>query len=108
MEQITEFVAARIREFRKLRKLSQAELAKRMDTATNTVSRWETYVYTPSISDIEELASVLDVEAIDFFPERNPAGKVGELLIAVRGLDEKDLEELIRYAHFRRATSVAR
>jgi transcriptional regulator with XRE-family HTH domain len=63
---------------------------------------------TPSISDIEELASVLGVEAIDFFPERKPAGKVGELLIAVRGLDEKDLEELIRYAHFRRATSVAR
>jgi hypothetical protein len=29
------------------------------------------------------------VEAIDFFPERNPAAKVGELLIAVRGLDEK-------------------
>jgi hypothetical protein len=41
--------------------------------------------YTPSISDIEELASVLGVEAIDFFPERNPSGKVGELLIAVRG-----------------------
>jgi len=108
MEQINEFVAARIREFRRLRKLSQAELAERMDTATNTVSRWETYVYTPSISDIEKLASVLGVESIDFFPERSPAGKVGELLIAVRGLDETDLEELIRYAHFRRATSIAR
>jgi hypothetical protein len=42
------------------------------------------------------LASVLGVEAIDFFPERTPAGKAGELPIAVRELDEKDLEELIR------------
>ncbi len=105
---ICERVATRIREFRKLRKLSQSQLAENMNMATNTVSRWETQAHPPSVADLEKLAEVLNVPAVNFLLEDAPTGKANELLAVVRGFEDNDVDEVIRYAHFRRATSVRR
>jgi transcriptional regulator with XRE-family HTH domain len=113
---ICERVAARIREFRKLRRMSQRQLAESMDTATNTIGRWETQLHTPSVADLAKLAEVLNVPAVNFLLEDTQTflledtltGKANEMLAAIRGLDDSDIDEVIRYAHFRRATSVLR
>lgn len=49
------------------RGLSQAELAKAIGVATNTVSRWETGVYWPAAYDIFNLAKYFGVSVSTFF-----------------------------------------
>lgn len=108
MDLICERVAARIREFRKLRKMSQSQLAESMGTASNTISRWETQVHSPTVADLAKLAEVLNVPAVNFLLEDTQTGRANEMLRAIRGLEDSDVDELIRYAHFRRATTVRR
>ena len=107
MSQISEFVAAKIREFRKLRKLSQAHLAEQMNTAKNTISRWENHLYTPSITDLEKLAEALGVAAIDFFPEQSPAGKAAEFVTTVPVLQSEKRSTLRFKGNFRQGYELA-
>ena len=48
-----------IRELRKKRNLSQAELAEKLDVHENTVRRWETGKFEPRVNDIQNLCKVL-------------------------------------------------
>jgi transcriptional regulator with XRE-family HTH domain len=102
------FIARRIRELRSAyggKGLSQEALAKELDVATNTVSRWETGTYKPAVDDLENLARFFGVSILEFFPkEDNPiTEQVSALLRAAQQLDNSDLEELRRYAEFRKA-----
>lgn len=108
-----EYVAARIRELRSQygkEGLSQEALAQRVGVATNTISRWETGTYQPTIDDLEQLARALGVSILSFFPRPEKADekeeKVDALLRAARGLQTTDLDELRKYAEFRRARSI--
>jgi transcriptional regulator with XRE-family HTH domain len=83
--------------------ISQEELAEAMKTTANTISRWETATYKPSISDLERLARFFGVPVSDFFPSLQPSSQVHALLSATRGLGDKDLEEVLLYAQFRKA-----
>ncbi len=59
MPDIYEQVGKQIRELRTTlrgRGISQEELAQAVKTTANTISRWETATYKPSISDLERLA----------------------------------------------------
>ena len=59
MADIYDEIGAKIRELRTTLKgkgISQEELARGVKTTANTVSRWETATYKPSISDLEGLA----------------------------------------------------
>ena len=107
---LTQHVGGRIRELRQSfagRGISQEELAKEMKTTANTISRWETGTYKPSLEDLEGLSRFFAVSVLDFFPEKGrPADtRVNALLRAAQKLPEKDLEELRRYAEFRLARS---
>jgi transcriptional regulator with XRE-family HTH domain len=111
MSDIYERIGERIREFRTTfngKGLSQENLAKHLNTTANTVSRWETAVYKPSISDIELLAKFFGVPITEFFPQHPATTKTGALLSAAQYLEDSDLEEVTRYALFRRATTYAR
>lgn len=85
--------------------LSQEALAKALGVATNTISRWETATYRPSLEDLDQLARFFGVSILEFFPpEEAPANEpMTALLRAARQLKPDDLEELRRYAEFRRA-----
>jgi transcriptional regulator with XRE-family HTH domain len=83
--------------------ISQEELAEAIKTTANTISRWETATYKPSISDLDKLARFFSVPIAAFFPEIQPSSRISALLSATRGLDEDDLEEVTLYALFRRA-----
>lgn len=83
--------------------ISQAELAQAVKTTANTVSRWETATYKPSVSDLEKLGRFFGVPITTFFPQAQPAPRTNTLLSATADLDDEDLEELTLYALFRRA-----
>jgi transcriptional regulator with XRE-family HTH domain len=107
---IRSYVAQRIKEMREnygSAKLSQEALAAKMGVATNTLSRWETGTYEPTLEDLDSLARHLGASILDFFPATRSEDKKSEsvdaLLRTAKSLDERDLEELRRYAEFRKA-----
>ena len=83
--------------------ISQDALAEAMGTTPNTISRWETATYKPSIEDLEKLARFFGTSISVFFPNIEPAARIQALLSATGDLDDDDLDELTRYAQFRRA-----
>ena len=108
-----EYVARRIRELRDAygeEGLSQEDLARMIGVSTNTISRWETGIYEPTLNDLELLARKLGVRILELFPEVEQESSkdqtVDALLRAARELDQSDIDELRRYAEFRRARSV--
>jgi transcriptional regulator with XRE-family HTH domain len=88
--------------------LSQEALARSLGVAANTVSRWETATYRPSLEDLEHLARFFGVSILEFFPPDEVAGndQMAALLRTAQQLKPEDLEELRRYAEFRRARSL--
>jgi transcriptional regulator with XRE-family HTH domain len=106
MTDIYDQIGSKIRELRTTLRgkgISQEELARAVKTTANTVSRWETATYKPSIADLEVLARFFGVPMAVFFPEAQPASRTNALISATADLDERDLEEVTLYARFRRA-----
>ena len=88
--------------------ISQDALAKAVRTTANTVSRWETGTYRPSLEDLDALSRFFGVSILEFFPKEEVAAepKITALLRAARDLPQEDIEELRKYAEFRRARAV--
>lgn len=110
---LLEYVGQRIRDLRTTyggrEGISQEALAKALDVVPNTISRWETATYRPSLDDLDKLARFFGVSILDFFPrEGEDSSNEGltALLRAAKQLDPNDLEELRRYAEFRRARNL--
>jgi transcriptional regulator with XRE-family HTH domain len=107
-ENLMQFIAVRIREMRAAfggAGISQEALAKELDVATNTVSRWETGTYKPTIEDLEKIARFFRVSVLDFFPREKSemSEEISALLRAAQQLNPQDIDELRRYAEFRKA-----
>ena len=89
--------------------LSQVELAKALDVAPNTISRWETGTYKPGIDDLERLSIFFGVAILFFFP-KDPTSKwdtpLNDLLRTAENLPKEDLIELQKYAEFRKIRSI--
>jgi transcriptional regulator with XRE-family HTH domain len=111
---LTEHVGQRIREFRTSygggTGISQDALSKALGVAPNTVSRWETGTYKPTIEDLDKLARFFGKSIMEFFPREDVRTerdeKVDALLRAAKQLNDDDVEELRRFAEFRRAQHV--
>lgn len=106
MPDIYSYIGQKIRELRTTfhgKGISQDELAAEMKTTANTISRWETATYKPSIGDLERMGRFFGVPITVFFPESQPVAQIDALLSATGDLDEDDLEEVTRYAQFRKA-----
>jgi len=85
--------------------MSQDDLAKKMKTTANTISRWETGVYQPTVGDLDKLARIFEQPIWAFFPvEVKPPTEAHQSLLSATGdLPKEDLDELRRYADFIRA-----
>jgi len=111
---LTEHVGQRIREFRTSygggTGISQDALAEALGVASNTISRWETATYRPTIEDLERLARFFGKSILDFFPKEDVRTerdeKIDALLRTAKQLKDEDVDELRRYAEFRRARHV--
>src|SRR5438034_6351929 len=108
MDDLYEFIGNKIRELRSNyggKGISQEKLASEMKTTPNTISRWETAAYKPSAADLDRMARFFGVSISVFFPQFENA-KVNALLSATGDLSEKDMDDLIRYAQFRKAQQI--
>jgi len=108
---IYEHVGAKIREFRNQvggKGVSQEFLADKLGVATNTISRWETATYNPTVGDLDKLARFFGKSVLEFFPQEQPTEDehLVALMRTAKELDPEDLEELKRYAEFRKARSL--
>jgi transcriptional regulator with XRE-family HTH domain len=107
-----EYVGNKIRELRVKyaggKGLSQEALGREMKVTANTISRWETATYQPSLQDLDHLGRFFGVSVLDFFPREQPDAdeKISALLRTAKQLPEADLEELRRFAEFRRAQAI--
>ena len=105
--EIYKFVGERIRALRA--GMSQEALARQLDVATNTISRWETASHHPSLQDLERIARFFGVPILDLLPRPAESPKdaaINALLRSARELEAADLDELQRYAEFRRARKI--
>lgn len=84
------------------RVVSQDALATAVGTTSNTISRWETATYKPSLEDLEKVARYFGVPIGVFFPNIEPSARLQALMSATGDLDDNDLDELTRYAQFRK------
>ena len=111
---LLDHVAARIKDLRVSYNsgegLSQDALAAHLKVAPNTISRWETGTYRPSLKDLEKISRFFGVSMMSFFPEDMVDDDENEnlkaLLRTARQLHPSDLEELRKYAEFRRARGI--
>ena len=111
---LMDHIAARIRELRVSYNhgegLSQEALAMQLKVAANTISRWETGAYRPSVKDVERIARFFGVSMMSFLPDELVDQEEDEslkaLLRTARQLHPADLEELRKYAEFRRARAI--
>src|ERR1700730_18174260 len=111
MADIYNQIGGKIRELRTTLKgkgISQDDLARAVKTTANTVSRWETATYKPSIADLEVLARFFGVPMAVFFPGAQPASRTNALISATADLDDRDLEEVTLAERFRRSQRAKR
>ena len=111
---LLDHVAARIKDLRVSYNsgegLSQDALAGHLKVASNTISRWETGTYRPSLKDLERISRFFGVSMMSFFPEEmidhDEDENIKALLRTARQLHPADVEELRKYAEFRRARGI--
>lgn len=108
MAELYKFIGEKIKELRQKflpKPLSQDDLAQRMETTANTISRWESATYRPSAMDLHKLAKIFGVDVSVFFPESKAEHKqpLRALMSALGDLGPKDIDEITQYAQFRRA-----
>jgi transcriptional regulator with XRE-family HTH domain len=107
-------IAARLRDLRLSYNsgegLSQESLAKHLKVASNTISRWETGTYRPSVVDLERISRFFGVPINSFFPSElvheEEDENIKALLRTAKQLHPVDLEELQKYAEFRKARAI--
>jgi transcriptional regulator with XRE-family HTH domain len=88
--------------------ISQEALAQEIGTNSNTVSRWETAVYKPTMDDLEKLATFFRVPMTFLLPQPGADPRVVAILSAIHDMADGDIEEVIRFAQFRRVTAPIR
>lgn len=111
---LLDHIAARIKELRVTYNsgegLSQEALARHLRVAANTISRWETGTYRPSVKDVERISRFFGVPIMSFLPseliDKEEDEGLKALLRTARQLHPADLEELRKYAEFRRARAI--
>ena len=111
---LLDHIAAKIRELRVSYNhgegLSQQALADQLKVVPNTISRWETGTYCPSFTDVEKIARFFGASMMEFIPpdliDEEEDENLKALLRTARQLHPADLEELQKYAEFRRARAI--
>lgn len=91
----------KLKELRKLRKISQKELANQLGFAQNTLSQYETGMHQPDNVTLMKIAEFFDV-SVDYLLGKNDNkektnNKVNELLPDIDDLTPENKEDLRKY-----------
>lgn len=91
-------IGGKIAEIRLAHKLTQAQLAERVDLSDETISRMERGVSFPSLKTIEKIACSLDVSIKDFFEfdiyflrDKSFEKELAKLISFLRTLDKREI-----------------
>jgi transcriptional regulator with XRE-family HTH domain len=104
------YIGRKIRELRKHhmgKGVDQETVAAAVGSKANTVSRWESATYRPSLRDLEKLSRYFGVSISVFFPEMQDS-RLQALMSATGDLRDDEFEELLEYARFRKARQMLR
>ena len=98
------YIASKIREYRKKRGLTQAELAEKIDLATKQISRIEIAEFYPSLATFLKIFAVLDMDINDFVNTNQPhENKLRERLIErIYSANDEELsfyDRILTFAH---------
>ena len=95
-------IGSRIRYFRKMAKLTQAELASLVDIDYRTLSRYENGNSEMGVNLLFKIAAALHVSVDDLAPEwMKKRDEQTETLIALfSGMNADQKKEMLRFAHF--------
>jgi len=102
------YIGKKIRELRNHHQgkgVDQETVAKEVGAKANTVSRWESATYKPSLRDLEKLSRYFGVSISAFFPEMQDS-RLQALMSATGDLRDDEFEDLLEYARFRRARQI--
>lgn len=102
------YIGKKIRELRNHHQgkgVDQETVAKAVGAKANTVSRWESATYKPSLRDLEKLSRYFGVSISAFFPEMQDS-RLQALMSATGDLRDDEFEDLLEYARFRRARQI--
>lgn len=80
-------IAARIKYFRKLKGITQDELAKACDIDPTIIRKYETSARIPKIEQVQTIASALDVSPLVFY--ENDINTVGEAMTLIMQLHKQ-------------------
>lgn len=67
MEEVYLLIGRRIKYLRRLKNLTQAQLAEKADLSLNYISQIETGVAAPTVKTLQTIATALNVELKEFF-----------------------------------------
>jgi transcriptional regulator with XRE-family HTH domain len=105
MEDLYVYIGRKIRDLRNHHNgkgVDQETVAKAVGTKANTISRWESATYRPSLRDLEKLSRYFGVSISAFFPEMKDS-RLQALMSATGDLRDDEFEDLLEYARFRKA-----
>lgn len=95
-------IGSRIRYFRKMAKLTQAELAGMVDIDYRTLSRYENGNSEMGVNLLFKIAAVLRVNADDLAPEwmKKMDEQEGELIALFSEMNAEQKQGMLKFAHF--------
>ena len=99
-EEIYSHIAKQIASMRSAHKRTQEQLAASLHVASNTISRWETQTYKPSIADLNKLANYFGVDIAWFLPQHAPDTRMSRIVHAMHALPESKMDEVVAFCEF--------
>lgn len=99
---LRQHVAETIRSLRCERRWTQKDVADRVRVSTNTVSRWETGTYRPTVENVYDLAIIFRVPVSMFFPAQGSLAPFTQVESVVAGLDARQIAAVGRFARWLR------
>lgn len=85
---VTKFVGAQIRKYRRLKKMTQLELGNRIGVKHNTISGYESGTNEPEQNILFAIAKVLDVSVNDLFPTPTNVMPISPQTVAIPVIGE--------------------
>lgn len=92
---LQKYIGEKIREFREKRNISQDELAQKLDTTRQTISRYEKGQRQANQDILFKLSDIFNVSIDDFFPpKKNTTDELERALKMANNLDAEHIEFL--------------
>lgn len=98
------FVGAKIRQLRKDRNVTQAELAQKIGVQQSDLCRMENGEYKVSLETLFNILSIFEINIAEFFKDEKRAGLSNdecEILKLFNSLDEKSKIEVLEFLKFK-------